>query len=155
MTRTLGYGAALAAVLFVIMWLWINFMPIDAERWHIDPATARKPSSPNSFLYAPAAATAETPDIEATVLEGEPDEVLERFAAQALAAPRVRELTTGGTGYRTFVQRTPLMGFPDYISVSAVAVEGGSALIIFSRSQYGYGDWGVNRKRIEGWLSQL
>ena len=155
MMKLMGYGIALLAVLGAIAWLWINFMPIDAERWHQDPATAKRPSSPNSFLYAPLGVTNETPDVGAAVVPGTPEALLDRFAQIALAGEGVAELPQGDAPYRTFVQRTPLMGFPDYITVSAVAAEGGASLIVFSRSQYGYSDWGVNRKRVEAWLSRL
>jgi len=45
--------------------------------------------------------------------------------------------------------------FPDYISVKAVAVPGGSALVVWSRARFGYGDFGVNRSRIEDWLDRI
>ncbi|MEM9098449.1 MAG: DUF1499 domain-containing protein [Pseudomonadota bacterium] len=153
MMRLLGYGIALLAVLGVVAWIWINFMPIDPQRWHQDPATAKRSTAPNNIVYAPAGINA--PDLEAAVFDDVPEALIARFAEIALAAPRVRELTTGAADYRTFVQRSALMGFPDYISVKAVAVEGGASLVVYSRSQYGYSDWGVNRKRVESWTSRL
>ncbi|MEM9043440.1 MAG: DUF1499 domain-containing protein [Pseudomonadota bacterium] len=155
MIKILGYGLALIVTLGVVAWLWVNFMPVDAERWHIDPTTATRSTSPNSFVSAPSGSTTAKIDVEAAVFDRTPAELLAQFSAIALASPRVTELTFGDRDYRTFVQRTPLVGFTDYISVKAVAVEGGASLIIFSRSQYGYSDWGVNRKRVEEWLSGL
>ena len=55
----------------------------------------------------------------------------------------------------TYVQRSMVFGFPDYISVRAVEVEDGSALIIWSRSRYGHSDLGANKRRIDGWLKQI
>jgi len=46
-----------------------------------------------------------------------------------------------------------MFGWPDYISVRAVAVEGGAALAVWSRSRYGYSDMGVNRARVGRWLA--
>jgi uncharacterized protein (DUF1499 family) len=48
------------------------------------------------------------------------------------------------------------MGFPDYISVRAVAAEdGGARLTIFSRLRFGQDDLRVNRDRVERWLSEV
>jgi len=53
-------------------------------------------------------------------------------------------------------QKSALFRFADDIDVQAIPVDGGkSALAIYSRSRVGYSDLGVNRKRIERWLSQI
>lgn len=56
-----------------------------------------------------------------------------------------------------YVQRSALMRFPDYITVQFINTPGQSTstLAIYSRSKYGYRDFGVNRKRIENWLQLL
>ncbi len=54
-----------------------------------------------------------------------------------------------------FVQRSRLFGFPDTIWVQFVDLRSESSLIIYSRSNYGYWDFGVNRKRIKSWLKKL
>lgn len=55
-----------------------------------------------------------------------------------------------------FVQRTAILRFPDYVSVEFIATGAEqSSLAIYSRSQYGYSDLGVNKKRINGWLDLL
>jgi uncharacterized protein (DUF1499 family) len=64
----------------------------------------------------------------------------------------------------TYVQRSRVFGFPDYITVKAVATEStgegstvgsGAGLIIWSRARYGRSDFGVNRARVEAWLAAL
>jgi uncharacterized protein (DUF1499 family) len=51
---------------------------------------------------------------------------------------------------------TPLVGFPDTITVRFLELPGGqSTLAIYSRSHYGYSDLGANKKRIDSWLGQL
>jgi len=55
----------------------------------------------------------------------------------------------------TYVQRSRVFGFPDYLTVRAVATAGGAGLIIWSRARYGRGDFGVNRARVEAWLALL
>ncbi len=55
-----------------------------------------------------------------------------------------------------YVARTRLMRFPDTINVRIVPVAAdASTIAIYSRSQIGYSDWGVNRKRIERWLDAI
>jgi uncharacterized protein (DUF1499 family) len=47
------------------------------------------------------------------------------------------------------------MNFPDTIQFKIIPREGGSALVLYSASRYGSSDFGVNRKRVEAWLSVL
>ncbi|MEM6932316.1 MAG: DUF1499 domain-containing protein [Pseudomonadota bacterium] len=155
MSRLLLPLIAILTTLCVFGWLWVNFMPLDPERWSIDPAGAERKPSPNSFLVAPEGATSAKPDIPSSVYSQDPATLLERFSEIALGAPKVTELSEPGSAVRTFVQRSRLIGFPDYITVKALPVEDGAALIVFSRSQYGYSDWGVNEKRVKDWLSKL
>lgn len=55
-----------------------------------------------------------------------------------------------------YVQRTPLMRFPDTIDVRFIDLpDGRSTLAIYSRSQLGTHDLGANRARIERWLDGL
>ncbi len=59
----------------------------------------------------------------------------------------------------TYVQRSRVFGFPDCLTVKAVAIEStgeaGAGLIIWSRARYGRSDFGVNRARVEAWLAAL
>ena len=55
-----------------------------------------------------------------------------------------------------YVQRSALLGFPDTIVVRYLKQpEGTSMVAIYSRSQLGDGDMGVNKARIERWLGKL
>ena len=54
------------------------------------------------------------------------------------------------------IQHTPLLRFPDIVSVEFVALDSDrSSLAIYSHARYGRGDFGTNRKRVLAWLSQL
>ncbi|HMB48778.1 MAG TPA: DUF1499 domain-containing protein [Afifellaceae bacterium] len=58
--------------------------------------------------------------------------------------------------YRRFVQRTPGLRFPDTIDVRFFPLsEDRSYMAVYSRSQMGYGDFGVNRERIQRWAGYL
>lgn len=55
-----------------------------------------------------------------------------------------------------YIQRSARLGFPDTIVVRFLdRPEGRSTLAIYSRSQFGESDLGVNRTRIERWLAKL
>jgi uncharacterized protein (DUF1499 family) len=55
-----------------------------------------------------------------------------------------------------FVQRSETLRFPDTIVVRYLALPGGgSTIAIYSRSQIGRGDLGVNLARVERWLAKL
>lgn len=55
-----------------------------------------------------------------------------------------------------YIQRSALLKFPDTIVVRYIKKpEGGSTLAIYSRSQLGHSDLGVNLARLERWLRKL
>ena len=55
-----------------------------------------------------------------------------------------------------YLARTRLMRFPDTINVRFIDLGNGrSTLAVYSRSQIGRSDFGVNKARLEGWLKLL
>jgi len=55
-----------------------------------------------------------------------------------------------------YIQRSALMQFPDSITVRFISLgKNQSTLAIYSRSHYGYSDFGVNEARIRKWLVGL
>jgi len=56
----------------------------------------------------------------------------------------------------TYIQRTVWLHFPDIVTVEFVPLgEGSASLAIDSRSRYGKGDLGANRRRVTRWLERL
>lgn len=135
-------------------YLWVNHSTIDTARWNVDPSQVARTGQPNDYLVAPPGTTLAEPDHASPVFEETPAVLLDRFVNIALGQPRVREIGTGPL-LVTFQQRSALIGFPDFISVKAIEVANGAALIVYSRSQYGYGDMGVNKARVLNWLSKV
>lgn len=124
----------------------------------IEFATLKLNWKPNQFLLAPAGLCQEAqPHMESPVYDLAPDQLLEQVRKIALSAPRTREVADIPTETQSvFVEKSKVFRFPDVIDVMTVPVgEGQSALAIYSRAQIGVRDFGVNRKRIEGWLKQL
>lgn len=154
-------GAALAAVVVALLAAVgvVRRAPDDPQRWHQDPVTADVGDRPNWFRLTPA----QTPVDHQRDQEGiSPvvDVPVERLAAVfddvAMSDERVQRLAgSPAEGFVTYVQRSAVVGFPDYVSVRFVEGEGGtSTLVVYSRARYGYGDGGVNRDRVRRWVEQ-
>lgn len=122
----------------------------------LDFARFRKINRPNQFLALPAAFTsAEKPDVAAGIFTASVDQVRDAWLEIVRGQPRisgVRQLD----GQIECMQRTALVGFPDWITAQPVDLGDGKASIcIFSRSKYGLRDFGVNEKRALEWLALL
>ena len=124
--------------------LYVRFAPTDAETWHVDPDEApshgrqREKRIPSGTLGF---------DVDVWVLAAAIDKA-------AMAQPRTKRLAGGWDSLRsTYMQRTRLYGYPDFITFKATATEdGGSTLAVFSRSRFGRRDFGVNAARVKSWL---
>jgi uncharacterized protein (DUF1499 family) len=126
---------------------WVRMAPDDPARWHVDPVTAEGTGKPNEAFVRGA---------DAPFFPETPAHLMERFDRMAMAQPRTTRLAGDpAEGFATYVQRSALWRFPDYVSVRAVPEEGGSRLNLWSRSRYGYGDLGVNSARVKAWLDAL
>ncbi|BAN03997.1 DUF1499 domain-containing protein [Ilumatobacter coccineus] len=145
----------LAVIVVVIVGAMIGVRRADdvVAEWHADPLTAAKPSTPNSYRVAPLSAPAGA-DVEAPVFSVPVGDLAAAFDAVALGDGRVEVLAgSAADGHVTYVQRSALFAFPDYVSVRFLDAEhGGSTLAVFSRSRFGQSDLGVNKKRVLRWL---
>lgn len=129
----------------------IRLAPDDPAVWHVDPLTAGRAGGANSYFVAPEG------DRVSPIYTIDAATLAKAFDDFALAQPRVIRLAGGPeVRWTTYVQRSVVIGFPDYISVRAVDLgEGRSALAVYSRSRYGRRDFGVNRARMSAWLDAL
>jgi hypothetical protein len=127
------------------------------ERWHVDPLTAPVPATPNFFRVAPVDRVAVPPDQPAATYRADAATLAKAFDDfAARQRDTIRIAGTPAEGWMTYVQRTEVLKFPDYLSVRFIDLGGGrSTLAIFSRSRYGHGDMGVNRARVQAWLEAL
>ena len=154
MRRTRRMALSVVAVVLAIAvagMIYIRSVGHDPATWHVDPTLGERTGRPNDVLVAPAGG-----DLAAPVSKADPTALMQAFHAVATAAPRVSVVAgEPAEGFVTYVQRSKWIGWPDYVSVKAVPVEGGATLAIWSRSRFGYSDMGVNRARIEDWLARL
>lgn len=157
MLTFLKYAVLLLVVAVVGLLAYVRFAPTDVAAWHVDPMTAPTPATPNSWRIAAPGQDAGAAGQASPVYRATPAELMAAFETMALAQPHTQKLAgTAGEGFATFVQRTPLVRYPDFISVRAVDLgDGTSALSVLSRSRFGKSDLGVNKARMEAWLKEL
>ena len=118
----------------------------------LDFAALVRPATPNTALAAPSGFQPQ-PDIVTRRYDLPPRQLYEAVRRVALAQPRTYAHTAYDERLQAhFVARSAVFNFPDLI---AVQVTPDSGLILWSRSVYGHGDLGVNRKRLLAWLAAL
>ncbi len=131
----------------------------NVKRPTIDFKTLKKSRKPNTFLMAPVALCSFDPQEESPVFEVSADQLADLFEGIALSSSNTEKLSvieTDGDTQMEFVQYSKGIGFPDTITVRFIdAGEGQSTLAIYSRSHYGYRDFGVNKKRVKAWMKKL
>lgn len=129
--------------------LWVRHAPTQPARWHTDPADAPT-GRMGGFTLRPGG------DAEGPVLSLDAQSLLTRLDAIARATPRTR-LIAGSVeeGRLTYETRSKFWGFPDYTTIAAAKVPGGVTPLINARLRFGKGDMGVNRARVQDWLSKL
>jgi uncharacterized protein (DUF1499 family) len=121
----------------------------------LDFARFRKINRPNQCLALPAGfAAAQSADVTSGVFTASIDQVRDAWLEIVRGAGRVsgiRQLE----GQIEAIQRTPLVGFPDWIALPVDLGNGKASICVFSRSKFGYRDMGVNKKRVLEWLALL
>ena len=141
---------AALAVAFIAFAIYVRSAGNEGQ-FHFDPAKAEERGKQNDFIVSP---SGESVDMASPLYDMTPDALMARFREVALAASATSLVSEEG-GYVTFVQRTKLMAYPDYVSARAVAVDGGAALYIYSRSRFGRKDFDVNKARVLAWLKKI
>lgn len=138
MVRKMLYLLMALGLLLAGLLVWVRVAPSDPAVWHVDPVTATNPATPN-WARIPAG------EIMA------PAGILAPRLAAALAAEARMTLLAGApeSGWTTWVQRSRLMGYPDYMSVRVLPAGAGQETVaVFSRSRFGQSDLGVNAARL-------
>lgn len=134
---------ALVAALTLAIAIYVRMAPMPAERWHVDPATATPPASPNFALRQGA---------DAAVIPA-PIDAVARALSDHAAATGARHIAGDLRGnFATYVLRSRWMGYPDALSLRLTAEGDATRLEVFSRSRFGYSDMGVNAARVADWI---
>ncbi len=124
----------------------------------LDFSTLKLKPSPNQYLVCPEDFCPNaTPHRQSSIYAASAPALTEAIIGVIEQEPRTKRLEGDDDAHAyEYVQRSALIGFPDYISVRIIPVEGqGATLAIYSRSKFGYSDLGVNKKRVTHWLDML
>jgi uncharacterized protein (DUF1499 family) len=124
----------------------------------IDFSTVRRSRRPNQCLaLAPDIRASSAADITSPVFDASPHALRRAFDAAVADEPRLEVARESADGLQIeLVQRTRWLGFRDWIVVGFVALDDRrAALLIWSRSETGIYDFGVNRARVRRWLAGL
>jgi uncharacterized protein (DUF1499 family) len=154
----LAVGAAyvaLAAVQGRKQALALVFGPVQREP--VDFATLQLKDSPNQYLVCPEGYCGAPPHAVAPNFPAAVQELQDAWMALIAAQPSTRVIASDEAARQFDIETlTPLVGFPDTITVRFLETPGGgSTLAVYSRSNYGKSDFGTNKKRIDAWLGQL
>lgn len=115
---------------------WIRLAPSEPSRWHVDPQVSADQDLVDGVRRKMRLDEAGFADLQAVILN----------------TPRTHVLAGGAQeGRVTYVTRSAWFGFPDYTTVQ---FEGGVAEI-WARLRFGKSDLGVNKARVDGWLTEM
>lgn len=129
----------------------------SADTAFIDFATLVRATSPNTALACPAELCQAPADLITETIALPADQLAARVMETLVKEPRTELAGRDATGLKfVFVQRSRLFRFPDTVNIAVIPVDATHAsLAIYSRSNYGHGDFGVNIARVTDWLAKL
>ncbi len=158
MLQIILYGLISLIILVALLRLtpiWDNLLSAKPAGL-IDFTTVEAPNKPNWFLLCEDDVCKGTPASAAPPLfDRSADELKGRLDALILEMPNT-EVRMDQDNQMDILVRTPVMRWPDIISVQVVPLEEGKSTIrIYSRSIYGHSDLGANKARVMNWLKRL
>ena len=137
----------IALVALAALMVYVRAAPSGPE-WAVDPEKDGRTGDGRWLL-------ADGGDAPALLLDGSPREVLDALARVASDDGAQVVAWDPENGMATFVHRSAVWGFPDYVSVKAASEAGRTRLSAYSRLRFGKKDFGVNRGRLERWMRRL
>lgn len=145
-------------------WLLGRFLPACAGRGAhglpafqpLDFASLKRQRRPNEAIGAPASAGLDA-DFTSHGFPFGADRLIGIVIDVAARQPRTTLAARfGDLSQLWFVSRSFWCNFPDLIVAQALPDgPNRSHLLLYSRSVYGYADFGVNRRRMSGWLAAI
>jgi uncharacterized protein (DUF1499 family) len=148
-----GGAVLLSAVQLVVLWGVIG----PADLGDVDFETLVRRTTPNDALAAPEGLQTARRDITSKDYPVTPAALCDAFHRAVASERNLVRVAASETGLtERYVQRTPLIGFPDTIVVRFICVSGErSSIALYSRSKLGRSDLGANKARLERWLELL
>ena len=131
--------------------IWARIAPSSPANWHVDPEVVEKKLRQKRYFMH------DGQDVDSLIFDLDPLDLAEKVDSIARSQPKVTVLEgSAKSGNVTYVQRTKLIAYPDYISIKiSPEIAGKSRLTIYSRSRFGYFDYGVNKARVKAWTAAI
>lgn len=149
----IGRLAGLAALLFFAVGCSLN---AGTDVGPMDLRTIDRATSPNDALACPMGTCKAEGDLESPVFRVTREKLMIHAKQVIAGQSRIKLIASDAQlDQLVYVQRSKFLGFPDTIWIQGVTVGAGSSVIIYSRSNYGYSDFGVNRDRVNVWLDDI
>jgi uncharacterized protein (DUF1499 family) len=128
-----------------------------AEDEIIDFAARGSARRANVFAACPAGYCTPSGDIVSPVFAMDRERLRGYWSEVMSVQTRVGLVAWDGERHRaTYIDHSAVFHFPDIVTVEFIDLgEGRSSVAIDSRSRYGTGDMGVNRRRVIAWLTTL
>jgi len=145
---------------FVRIALLVLLVPLlagcEVEMTTMDIRTLETRTESNDALACPAEVCRVPADFESPDFAVPEQGLMTKVQALIAAEPRTKLVAQDDALQQlVFVQRSRFFRFPDTVRVQAVKRGAGSSIIIYSRSNYGESDFGVNKKRVGDWLAKI
>lgn len=120
----------------------------------VDFATLTLPPSPNTCLAAPMGFPGA--HIALPPLPADAATAWEALRGLGDDIPRTTRLAEWPERRQAqWVIRSALANFPDILAAEVTEGPAGTGLFVYSRSLFGWSDFGVNRRRVEAWVAAL
>jgi uncharacterized protein (DUF1499 family) len=128
-----------------------------ADLGPVEFETLVRRTTPNDALACPRDVCKAASDVTPPVFAVSAADLRAAFAKVISSEPRITAVASDDAEMTDrYIQRSALMRYPDTIVVRFFDLpEGRSTIALYSRSQLGHGDMGVNRARIERWLAKI
>jgi uncharacterized protein (DUF1499 family) len=135
--------------------VWALFGPADLGPVTFE--TLQRRATPNDALACPPRLCQAKADVTSPAFSVTANDLRLAFARAITDEPRLVRLDSNDAALtERYVQRSRLMRYPDTIVVRFIDLpDGRSTIALYSRSQLGKGDMGVNLARIHRWLAVL
>jgi uncharacterized protein (DUF1499 family) len=151
-----------ASILVTVLFSWGEVGAMNATDdqavEYLDFAQLQRRGSPNDWLVAPAEEPAHLrADAQSPRFPLPAEELARQWADLVASRSRTRIIGISPDGMAVEAeQRTSLLRFVDRVSFRAVPLDAGtSSAYVYSRSQVGYWDLGVNQRRVTRWIEAL
>jgi uncharacterized protein (DUF1499 family) len=142
-----------AALLLV---LGASLAGCETDMTNMDIRSLETRFTPHDALACPAGRCRVPADFESPDFAVTERDLMIRVQELIAKEPRTRLVAKDETLQQiVFVQRSRIFRFPDTIWIQSTAQGAETSIIIYSRSNYGYWDFGANKRRVRKWLAKI